>query len=59
MRDADLSDTAVDICAVLDRVLVEKIWPAKRERQKKLQEKESARHKRTEVKENEKQGGSE
>lgn len=41
--DGDLSDTAIEICSALDRILVEKIWPAKTEKQRKLQEKELAR----------------
>ncbi len=39
----DLYDTAVDICADLDRLLVEKIWPATKIRQQRLQEKELER----------------
>ena len=32
MNDMDLSDCAKDICAELDRLLVEKIWPEKKHR---------------------------
>lgn len=39
----DLVDSAVEICGELDRLLVEKIWPAKKQRQKKLQDKEVER----------------
>ena len=39
----DLTESAVEICAELDRLLVEKIWPAKSRHQKHLQEKEAER----------------
>ena len=39
----DLVDSAIEICAELDRLLVEKIWPAKSKRQQKLQSKELER----------------
>lgn len=39
----DLLEGALDICAVLDRLLVEKIWPAKDQKKKRLQEKELER----------------
>ena len=42
---SDLIDSAVEICEELDRLLVEKIWPAKTKRQKLRQEKELARPK--------------
>jgi len=43
MSDYDLVDSAVDICAELDRLLVEKIWPAKTKQDKRRQEKELER----------------
>ncbi len=43
LGQCDLIDSAVEICAGLDRLLVEKIWPAKTKRQKMLQEKEMER----------------
>ena len=43
MGECDLIDSAVDICRELDRMLVEKIWPAKRLRQENLQQKELER----------------
>ncbi len=43
MGQMNLVDTAPDICAELDRLLVEKIWPAKKIRQQRLQEKELER----------------
>ena len=43
MGQMNLIDTAQDICAELDRLLVEKIWPAKKKRQQMLQEKEMER----------------
>ena len=43
----DLLDSAIDICAELDRLLVEKIWPAKKKQQRYLQEQEQARHDKT------------
>ena len=39
----DLIDSAAAICAELDRLLVEKIWPAKKKQQRQLQEKEIER----------------
>lgn len=43
LKDQDLSDTAIDVCAVLDRVLVDRVWPARSEKQRRLQEKELSR----------------
>ena len=43
MGKRDLMDSAVDICEELDRFLVEKLWPAKKKRQRKRQEKEIER----------------
>lgn len=43
MADYDLVESAIDICAELDRLLVEKIWPEHTRRQKRLQEKETER----------------
>ena len=43
MGQMNLVDTAPDICAELDRLLVEKIWPANKKRQQRLQEKELER----------------
>ena len=43
MGQMNLVDTAPDICAELDRLLVEKIWPASKKRQQRLQEKELER----------------
>ena len=45
LGESDLIDSAVEICEELDRLLVEKIWPAKTKRQKLRQEKELARPK--------------
>lgn len=56
LRDRDLADTAIDICAALDKILVDRIWPAKKERLKRLQENEIARPGGSE---NEQQGGTE
>lgn len=39
----DLMDSALEICGELDRLLVEKIWPAKSKHQKQLQSKELER----------------
>ena len=39
----DLADSAMDICAGLDRLLVEKIWPVKEKRHRQRQEKENLR----------------
>ena len=39
----DLSEGALEICAELDRLLVEKIWPAKAKKKQRLQEKELER----------------
>ena len=39
----DLTDSAVEICRELDRLLVEKIWPARSRHHKRLQEKELER----------------
>ena len=36
-------DSAVEICRELDKVLVEKIWPAKAKHQRRLQAKELER----------------
>ncbi len=43
MADRDLMESADEICAGLDRLLVEKIWPAKKERKRRRQEKELER----------------
>lgn len=43
MGQNNLVDSAIGICAELDRLLVEKIWPARTLRQKRLQEKELER----------------
>ena len=43
LGESDLADSAVEICMGLDRVLVEKIWPAKAKHQKRLQAKELQR----------------
>ena len=51
MGQMNLIDTAQDICAELDRLLVEKIWPAKKKRQQMLQEKEMERPNRQNDKE--------
>ena len=39
----DLLEGALDICAVLDKLLIEKIWPAKDQKKRRLQEKELER----------------
>lgn len=43
MGDIDLSESAVSICRELDRMLVDRIWPAKTETRRRLQERELAR----------------
>lgn len=43
LAERDLSDSAVEICTELDRLLVEKIWPDKRKQQRQLQEQEVSR----------------
>ncbi len=43
----DLIDSAMEICAGLDRLLVEKIWPAKENRHKQRQAKELSRTQNT------------
>jgi hypothetical protein len=43
LGERDIHESAVEICAELDRLLVEKIWPDKRRQQNKLQEQELAR----------------
>jgi len=43
LGEANLTDSATEICAELDRLLVEKIWPAKSKQRKQLQENEVAR----------------
>ena len=43
MGQRDLADSAVEICEELDRFLVERLWPEKRKRQRKKQEKEVER----------------
>ena len=43
LGQCDLADCAVEICSQLDRLLVEKIWPAKEQHKKQLQEKELKR----------------
>ncbi len=45
MGQNDLIDSAIDICAELDRLLIEKIWPEKSRRRQKLQKKELERPK--------------
>ena len=43
MGENDLVDGALEICAELDRLLIEKIWPAKNKHEKHLQDKEQER----------------
>ena len=43
LGQSDLIDSAVEICTHLDRLLVEKIWPAKKKHQRHLQSKELER----------------
>ena len=43
MGQRGLADSAVEICEELDRFLVERLWPEKRKRQRKKQEKEVER----------------
>ena len=43
LNSADLTDSTMEICSELDRLLVEKIWPAKSKQRKQLQENEVAR----------------
>lgn len=45
MGQNDLVDCAVDICSELDRLLVEKIWPAQAKHKRRLQDKELERDK--------------
>lgn len=44
--ESDLTAAAVDICMALDRLLVEKIWPARELQKQQLQSKELARPKK-------------
>ena len=46
MADGNLADFAENICADLDRLLVEKIWPAEKEEKQRRQAAEMARPKR-------------
>ncbi len=52
LGQADLSESALEICSQLDRALVEQIWPAKAQRRKLLQKQEADRpeHDRTAAK---------
>ena len=43
LGECNLVDSAMEICAGLDRLLVEKIWPVKEKRHKQRQEKEASR----------------
>ena len=43
MGEIDLVDSAIDICGVLDRFLVEKLWPEKKKEEREKQEKECER----------------
>ena len=43
MGQRDLADSAVEICEELDRFLVERLWPEKKKRQRKRQEREAHR----------------
>ena len=43
MGQSDLVDCALDICSELDRLLIEKIWPAKAKDKRRLQDKELER----------------
>ena len=43
LGQSDLSDSAAEICARLDRALISTVWPADRARRQKLQQKELAR----------------
>lgn len=43
LGERDLVDSAIEICGVLDRLLVDKIWPAKNKRLRQLQSKELER----------------
>lgn len=43
LGESNLVDSAVEICRELDKVLVEKIWPAKAKHQRRLQAKELER----------------
>lgn len=47
LGEYDLMAIAPEICAQLDRILVEKIWPANTKKQKRLQELESQRPEKT------------
>ena len=48
LGQADLTDSAMEICAGLDSLLVEKIWPAKTGERRRLQEMEMERPARSE-----------
>lgn len=50
LGQCDLVDSAAEICSELDRLLVEKIWPAKATQKRRLQDKELERKKDKEVK---------
>ena len=51
LGERDLADSAPEICAGLDRLLVEKIWPEAQERRKALQARELKRPGKTDHKE--------
>ena len=43
LAELDLVDSAVEVCAALDRFLVEKLWPEKKKEEREKQAKETAR----------------
>ena len=50
LADSNLIDIAENICADLDRLLVEKIWPAEEEEKKRKQAAEMARPRKAHAK---------
>lgn len=51
LGEGNLTDSAVEICAELDRLLVDKIWPEKSKKQRQLQVKELERPARPQMEE--------
>lgn len=51
LGEGNLTDSAVEICAELDRLLIDKIWPEKSKKQHQLQVKELERPARPQMEE--------
>ena len=52
LADSNLIDIAENVCADLDRLLVEKIWPAEKEEKQRKQAAEMARPRRSNSRKN-------